>query len=560
MLRQTLQRVTATMAVGALAVVGLLVLTQPDAQAAQAMPLARPEIVSKPAASASLNFTIALSQVESGLTEPVFLTHAGDGSGRLFVVERAGYIRIIKNGSLLATPYLDIDTLVGSGESEQGLLSVAFDRDYKTNGVFYVNYTNNSGDTVVARYRVANPAADVAATVAVTPIISIDQPQANHNGGQLQFGPNDNYLYIGMGDGGGSGDDDSGHAPGGNGQSPGTLLGKILRIHVRGVPTYTIPASNPFTRTAGYKPEIWSLGWRNPWRFSFDRANGDMYVGDVGQGCYEEVSYQPGNSPGGENYGWRIMEGFHAFDRTNPNDCSRPTISPITLTLPITDYGRNLGSTVAGGYVYRGQDYPWLDGVYFFGDFGSGRIWAMQQISPGVWNSAEKLDTSHNISSFGEDEDGELYVVSYSNGRIYRLTSTGPPDLSPSRKTASSLTPASGKVVTYTIVVRNAGAAFGETVRMTDTIPNGLIYKPGSLSATLGNPNDASAPMLTWNGMLSNTPAVTVTFAVTVTAPSAQMIINVVAIHPGFSGPFTRSATIIVNGLRLYLPIVFKNS
>ncbi|MGH8247651.1 MAG: PQQ-dependent sugar dehydrogenase, partial [Gammaproteobacteria bacterium] len=323
--------------------------------------------------------------------------------------------------------------------------------------------------------------------------------------------------------------------------------------------TYTIPPSNPFTQTAGYLPEIWALGLRNPWRFSFDRATGDLYIGDVGQNCYEEVSYRPANSPGGENYGWRLMEGFHAFDPANPNNCNQPMITPLGLSLPITDYGRSLGAAVSGGYVYRGGDYPWMDGVYFFGDYGSGRIWAMRQVGPGVWQSSEKLNTPYNISSFGEDEDGEVYVLDYSNGRVHKIVSAASADLSASQKSASDSAPSPSQVITYTIVLRNSGAAFANTVRLTDTIPAGLTYQAGSLTATLGTPDDSSAPTLTWNGVMSNTLVATVTYAVTVSAVTAQTISNTVTIHPDFSAPFARSATILVNALQLYMPVILKN-
>jgi len=358
------------------------------------------------------NFTIVLSPVvEAGkLNQPVGIANAGDGRGRLFVLERAGFIRVIKNGSLLGTPYLAINTQVeSSNNGEQGLLGLEFDPNFEANGTFYINYTTNApgfdGDTVVARYQVANPALDAANVVAVTHIITIDQPQGNHNGGDLHFGP-DGYLYIGMGDGGNSNDVGPGHAPGGNGQWPGTLLGKMLRLNVRNVTTYTIPATNPFTRTTGYRPEIWALGLRNPWRFSFDRATGDMLIADVGQNCWEEISYQPASSQGGENYGWRLEEGFRRFNPNTSNNCSMPVSTLVTTTKPITAYVHPFGSAVTGGYVYRGQQYPWLRGVYFYSDSGSGRIWGIQQVSPGVWSGSEITDTPYGITAFGEDESG----------------------------------------------------------------------------------------------------------------------------------------------------------
>ncbi len=536
------------------AAIGLALSALASGAPAQAARAERP-IAPEARLAASAPFTIALSQVTSGLIDPVFVTHAGDGSGRLFIVERAGRIRVLKGGALLATPYLNITSLVESGYAEQGLLSVAFDPDYEVNGAFYLNYTANlgDGDTIVARYVVADPAADVANPVSVTTLLTIDQPQDNHNGGQLQFGPNDDYLYVGMGDGGSGGDAGPGHDPAvGNGQAPGTLLGKLLRIHVRGVPTYTIPASNPFTQTAGYRPEIWALGLRNPWRFSFDRVTGDTYIADVGQNDWEEVSYQPASSEGGENYGWRVMEGTHCFNPSSGCDTSGKV-------LPVAEYSHSLGCSVTGGYVYRGKNYPWLRGVYFYADYCSGRIWSLEQIEPGNWISTQRRDEAFNISSFGEDENGELYVAGFSNGRIYRIVSSAPPDLSTSTKTASNAAPRDGDVVTYTLVLRNAGGLFTHTMRLTDTLPASLIYMPGSLTATHGAPDDSAAPTLRWNGVLSNVYAVTVTYAATVSTAITRMISNTVTVDPGFAAPFARSAAIIVNGMKLYLPLIVKN-
>ncbi|HEX9076100.1 MAG TPA: PQQ-dependent sugar dehydrogenase, partial [Anaerolineae bacterium] len=288
--------------------------------------------------------TISLHSLPSAFAQPVYVTHAGDNSGRLFIVERAGTIRIWKNGALLPAPFLDITSRVQSGYIEQGLLSVAFPPGYATKGYFYVDYTNKTGigNTIIARYSItANP--DVADPNSEQVILNITQPEVNHNGGQLQFGP-DGYLYIGMGDGGGGGDQ---HGTIGNAQDPSTLLGKLLRINVEPsqhsgpvlpgatfmtfLPfiskagsffTYSIPATNPYTTTAGYRGEIWALGLRNPWRFSFDRQTGDLYIADVGQDSYEEVDFQPASSAGGENYGWRILEGNHCYNP--PTGCIPP--------------------------------------------------------------------------------------------------------------------------------------------------------------------------------------------------------------------------------------------
>ena len=451
-----------------------------------AIPIVRSMAPTPQAASIAPNFSVVMSAVvPGGLTQPVAIANAGDGSGRLFVLEQAGYIRIVKNGVLLDTPYL---TLTNSVEccGEQGLLGLEFDPNFESNRTFYINYTTNApgstGDTVVARYQVANAAADVANVLAVTNLITIEQPEGNHNGGDLHFSPIDNYLYIGMGDGGGGNDD---HGPIGNGQNPAALLGKMLRLNVRGVPTYTIPPTNPFTQTAGYRPEIWSLGWRNPWRFSFDRATGDMYVGDVGQNCWEEISYEPAGQ-GGKNFGWRVEEGLRLFDPASAFDCNRPVSTLITTAKPITAYNHDFGSAVTGGYVYRGQQYPWMRGVYFYSDSGSGRLWAIQQVSPGVWSGSQKLDTSYSITAFGEDESGELYVTDYIQGRLFKITSPSPINFATSSKSASASQVTAGSTVTYTIVVRNTGMPFYDTVRVTDTLPVGLSYVAGSLTATSG--------------------------------------------------------------------------
>jgi glucose/arabinose dehydrogenase len=369
---------------------------------------------------------IALTLTVDGLTQPVHVTHAGDGSGRLFVVEKAGVIRIVRNGSLEPVPFLSIAGRVGSSGGEQGLLSVAFPPGYTIKGYFYVDYTDLSGNTVVSRFHLTGDP-DVANPSSEEIILTVDQPYANHNGGQLAFGP-DGYLYVGLGDGGGGGD------PQGNAQDPATLLGKILRIDVE--PTlvtppvfsathqlylpfvsagnrapYRIPPSNPYTQTSGYRGEIWALGLRNPWRFSFDRDTGDLYIGDVGQNAYEEIDFQPAASPGGENYGWVIMEGAHCYP-SGPCDSTG-------LVLPVAEYDHNQGCSVTGGIVYRGSD-PDLQGIYFYGDYCSGRIWGLVQES-GIWTTQLLANTGLRITSFGEDGAGNVYVTDFWNGRVYQL-------------------------------------------------------------------------------------------------------------------------------------------
>jgi uncharacterized repeat protein (TIGR01451 family) len=529
--------------------------------AATAAASLHPKADSQAASIVAVPFTITLEPVvTSGLVQPVHLTVAGDGSGRLFVVERAGRIRVIKNGALLAAPYLDITALVQSGYGEQGLLSVAFDPDFKTNGTFYVDYTGLSGvgDVVIARYVVSNPASDVANVLSVTKLLTIVKPEKNHNGGLLLFGPNDDYLYIGIGDGGGGGDQ---HGTIGNAQDKSVLLGKLLRINVRGVPTYTIPATNPFVGTAGARPEIWAYGLRNPWRFSFDRSNGDLYIGDVGQDCYEEIDYQSASSHGGENYGWRLMEGFHQFDPAHFTPCNQPIVSPPGLTLPITEYVHPTGEAVVGGYVYRGSAYPQLRGWYFYADEVTGRVWAIHQSGPGTWTGGQVFSTSGNISSFGEDENGELYAVDLTGG-VYRVASNHlvtAPDFSGSAKLASIYGAHEGDVVTYSIVLSNSGGPVTSTVLLTDVLPDGVDYKPGTFTATSGIVNATQLPTVTWRSSVTDAFPVTLTFAVTVSASSTLAVKNTVVIDPLVSPPLERSAVIIVDPYKVYLPIVLRD-
>jgi glucose/arabinose dehydrogenase len=357
--------------------------------------------------------TLALGTPLGGFSAPVGITHAGDGTGRLFVVQQGGQIRLVKNGALQAAPFLDIAGRISAG-GERGLLGLAFPHDYARKGYFYVNYTNTAGNTVISRFRRSAASADTADPASEQILLTIGQPFANHNGGQLAFSQRDRYLYVGMGDGGSGGD------PGNRAQNPADLLGKMLRIDTEtGRPyTYTSPATNPFVSTAGFRPEIWALGVRNPWRFSFDRLTADLYMADVGQGSWEEVNFQPAASAGGENYGWRIMEGVHCF---NPNPCS-----VAGLTLPILEYGHGAGDcSVTGGYVYRAGAFPRMQGLYIYGDFCSGRIWGLRRGDGGGWTNSLLLDTSIQISAFGEEESGALYVAGYNTGQIFPLVDAG---------------------------------------------------------------------------------------------------------------------------------------
>ena len=365
---------------------------------------------------------ISLYKQISGLSLPVHITHTGDGSGRLFIVEQSGRIRIVKNGVLLATPFLDISStganrvLLGV---EQGLLSVAFPPQFNSKGYFYVYYTNLNGDNVAARYfltanlDVADPNIEVILQTFLHPTF------ANHNGGQMAFGP-DGFLYIGIGDGGSGGD------PNNNGQNLSTFLGKILRIDVESVVnprtnTYVIPPSNPFVGTPSALPEIWALGVRNPFRFSFDRLTGDLYIGDVGQNLFEEVDFQPAASPGGQNYGWSIMEGFHCFNKLDFNN-PLLTCNQTGLTLPVFEYDHTQGDcSIIGGFVYRGNLHPKMQGIYFYGDTCTGKIRGLKR-NGGVWQNSLLLDSPFAITSFGEDQAGELYLADYNTGDIYRIT------------------------------------------------------------------------------------------------------------------------------------------
>jgi glucose/arabinose dehydrogenase len=359
--------------------------------------------------------SIALQAAFSGFQAPVYLAQPVtdvSGGSRLFVVEKPGRIRLIKDGNVQAAPFLDITDRVGSGGSEQGLLSVAFPADFASSRTFYVDYTDLDGNTVVARYRVDPQTPDQADPNSEQKLLHIQQPAANHNGGQLQFGP-DGYLYIGMGDGGRAGD------PWGNAQNPGVLLGKLLRIDVSGAESHTIPDGNPLLGQADAQPEIWAIGLRNPWRFSFDRATGDLYIADVGQNTYEEVDFQPTNSSGGENYGWNTMEGNHCYQPSSGCNTSG-------LVLPAAEYDHSQGCSITGGYVYRGTRYPELSGVYFFGDYCSGNLWGLRQEASSQWQTALLQNSGLSISSFGQDAAGELYVLDYGDGTIYRLVAATP--------------------------------------------------------------------------------------------------------------------------------------
>ncbi len=369
-------------------------------------------------------------RVASGLNRPIFVTHAPGDSTRLFIVEQRGVIKILDlvSGTVLGTPFLDIDALVaGPANSfdERGLLGLAFHPDYQSNGFFYVDYTNNASATTIRRYSVsADP--DVADAASGFTLMTISQPFTNHNGGWIGFGPNDGYLYIATGDGGSSCD------PSARAQNiTGTMLGKMLRIDVdaNDAGNYGIPADNPFVDEVGID-EIWAYGLRNPWRSSFDRATGDLYIADVGQFTWEEINFQSADSTGAENYGWDCMEGNHCPPGCPAGACA--CFSP-DLTDPIHEYSHGLGFSITGGYVYRGSAIPSLQGTYFFGDFGSARTWSFifdgENMIDFTERTAELSPSSDGfsigaIASFGEDNDGNLYIVdrcSTTCGEVFRL-------------------------------------------------------------------------------------------------------------------------------------------
>jgi glucose/arabinose dehydrogenase len=335
---------------------------------------------------------VGLEEVPGSYDQPVYVAAPPGDASRLFIVERTGAIRIVKDGSPLDEPFLDVSGDVSLGY-EQGLLSMAFDPDYAGTGLFFVDYTDRDGDTRVVRYRVSNEDPDRADPSTAAEILRVDQPYDNHNGGQLQFGP-DGRLYAGMGDGGSAGD------PEGNAQDPESRLGKLLRIDVGASPA---------------RIEIWAAGLRNPWRFSFDRVTGALWIGDVGQDSREEIDYLPPDHEAGANFGWNGYEGSEIYDQSTASQLDQDS-----LAFPVSEYGRDLGLSVTGGYVYRGAAVPELRGFYLYGDFGSGNVWAMRGPEGESYRLQGVDGQVDQLSSFGEDADGELYVTSLA-GPVYRI-------------------------------------------------------------------------------------------------------------------------------------------
>jgi len=364
-------------------------------------------------------FELQVAFPNLSFTRPVDLQHAGDNSGRIFVVEQAGVISVFPNDSDVSTRsvFLNIQDSVNDSGNEMGLLGLAFHPDYKDNGYFYVNYTavDPVRRSVISRFSVSESDSNIADPTSELELLSVTQPESNHNGGQVAFGP-EGFLYIALGDGGGAGDD---HGTIGNGQDRTTLLGKILRIDVdqtQGQLNYAIPADNPFAgNTAGYREEIFAWGLRNPWRFSFDSANGRLWAGDVGQNEFEEVDL----IENGKNYGWRIMEGMHCYNPSTGCDTTG-------LTLPIWEYSHNVGQSITGGYVYHGPSIPELAGKYVYADYVQGTIWSITYDGQNPVQNALVTTSTLEIASFGVDDVNELYICAFngSDSKIYRFKPT----------------------------------------------------------------------------------------------------------------------------------------
>lgn len=350
-----------------------------------------------------------LETFAQGLNAPASINHAGDS--RLFVVEQTGTIQIVdEQGEINSEPFLNIEDRISYG-GERGLLGLAFHPDYETNGYFYVNYTGPDGDTHVSEFSVSESDPDLANPDSERILLTIDQPYSNHNGGEIRFGP-EGYLYIGTGDGGSAGD------PENRAQDMTSLLGKMLRIDVDGVP-YLIPPDNPFVDDPDARDEIWSSGMRNPWRFSFDKETGDLWIADVGQNEYEEVNYEPAESNGGLNYGWRCYEGNHEYNTDGCQDQG-------AYTFPVHEYSHTQtgGCSVTGGFVYRGEAYPNMQGHYLFADYCNDKIWTLYDDN-GNWETTFQSQFSgNNFATFGEDSAGELYVAGLSTGTIYKIVDT----------------------------------------------------------------------------------------------------------------------------------------
>jgi glucose/arabinose dehydrogenase len=338
-----------------------------------------------------------------GITRPTDLTAPNDGTGRIFILEQAGIVRVARDGEFLPEPFLDIRGRVGDQANEQGLLGLAFHPDYADNGYFFTNYTDTSGTTIISQWQVTGDP-DVGDPDSEQILMRVQQPFGNHNGGGVKFGP-DGYLYLALGDGGSGGD------PQNHGQNPGTLLGTLLRIDPDLNGGYTIPEDNPFLNGEG-QPEVWAYGLRNPWRFTFDDATGDLYIADVGQNAIEEINFAAAGTPGGQNYGWNYREGTQPFRGEVP--------AGLELVDPVFEYTHSEGCSITGGHVVRADHLPEWNGIYLYGDYCNGRVWGLLQ-SAGGWQSQLLFNTGVNISAFGKDEAGDIYLLDHRNGAVLRL-------------------------------------------------------------------------------------------------------------------------------------------
>ncbi len=417
---------------------------------------------------------LTTERIASGLDRPIYVTAAGGDHHRLFVVEQRGLIKIIKDGAVLSTPFIDLTGTVSQTGSERGLLGLAFHPSYDSNGFFYVNYTRVSDNaTVVERYSVSAADPDVADATSGTVVVGpIAQPYGNHNGGCIQFGA-DGKLYVGMGDGGSAGD------PQCRAQNGSSLLGKMLRVNDDG----SIPADNPFVNDPDVLDEIWALGLRNPWRFSFDQLEGHLYIGDVGQQTWEEVDYQPASSTGGENYGWKVMEGSSCFNSSGCDPDTPPCNDP-SLTLPLLEYEHTNGRcSVTGGYVYRGCAIPDLQGAYFVGDYCTGEVVSIRhngnQLTAFTDHTAEIVPSVGSIdliASFGEDSEGELYIVDLgfgsNDGEIYKLV----PDVTPVYEDLGFGLAGTDGVVPMLDVCGLTGSGESAFLRLRDAAPSSTVF------------------------------------------------------------------------------------
>jgi glucose/arabinose dehydrogenase len=452
--------------------------------------------------SAEAQPAIALVPHASGLSSPVGLAAAADGSGRLFIVQQGGRIAVHDGAQVLPTPFLDLTSLVLSG-GEQGLLGLSFHPSYPATPFFFVNYTCRSGsldcpgggDTIIARYSVsANP--NVADPASRRVLLVIDQPFANHNAGDLKFGP-DGYLWIPMGDGG------SGNDPNCFAQRDDSLLGKVLRIdvdqNVNNPPFYGIPPDNPYIGPGNPPDEVYARGLRNPFRFSFDRSTGDLFIGDVGQSAREEVDFTALGTGAARNYGWKIMEGTLCTGNTGGCPGGLPACNSPAYTLPILEYDHGLGDcAIIGGFRYRGTQVPTLAGRYLYSDNCTGRIRAGTESPPGTWTASELIDTPYNVSSFGEDQAGELYVTALNNGTVYRIVSAGPTAVSVSDVTVTEgdagtvsavFSVSLSAAVAQTVTVQYATADSTATAGIDYTAVTGtVIFAPGTATRLVSVP------------------------------------------------------------------------